>query len=183
MLRWFARGAAALAVSASWAFAALAQGGDWDVRTERSRIDDRMNVYVSRAADEEIVSWPRRRHRPVLFFRCMERRLQAFVETGAIEAGDTSAIRVRFDQQPVQRQRWANSNDGEAVFAPNGLDLLRRALAARRMVFEITPFNSRTMDVAFDLTGLRDRLQSLMTACGIQPRALGLTAAPAAPSR
>ncbi len=61
---------------------------------------------------------------PVLVVRCDAGKIQAFVYTASaiqMEPQDENhSVGIRFDDQPESSERWADSSEHDALFAPDG---------------------------------------------------------------
>ena len=60
-------------------------------------------------------------------------------------------MRVRFDDAGAERQRWSQSTDNEALFAPNAVQMARNIAKAKTLRFEFTPFNASPVIATFDV--------------------------------
>ena len=119
-------------------------------------------------ADNKVHVWMRQ-VRPVLVVRCLSREIDAFVVTGSAssaEAGrDDHAVHVTMDDQPPAAERWLDSAEHDALFAPRGATFVDRLAKARSLRFEFTPHNTPTAEASFDLTGAADVAARLARTC------------------
>lgn len=142
----------------------------WMIREGRSSMDDSPQVTLSLIAENEVQGWLQSQF-PVLYVRCKEGRIDTFIETGLStnpELGryDEYTVRLRFDNGKPIIQRWSESTDNKALFAPNGLSAARMIAKADRMLFEFTPFNARPAIAEFKVAGLASKLDKVTAACG-----------------
>jgi hypothetical protein len=95
---------------------------------------------------------------PSLVIRCEPGRIQTFVFTASalqIEPEDENhTVRITFDEEPESTERWADSNDHDALFAPDGPAFARRLMQARTLKFGYTPHNAARAVAEFHVTGL-----------------------------
>ena len=109
------------------------------------------------------------RARPVLVVRCLYRTTEAFVAIGtsaSLEETDSRTTRLQWDDDPVMVQQWEGSESGQELFAPNGVDFVRRLARVNRLRFGFTPFNAQPVTVEFAVQGF-DQLAGLVAGtCG-----------------
>ena len=108
--------------------------------------------------------------RPLLVVRCVNGRTDAFVFTdspAAMEAQDEDhAVRISFDGDEGRTERWPDSSEHDALFAPDGTAFAARLKQARTLRFGYTPHNSSPVVAHFDLPGLGHKLAAAPAACG-----------------
>src|SRR3954468_20028364 len=102
--------------------------------------------------------------RPSLVVRCISHNIEAFVFTGSPMKIETRAagktVNLFIDDQAMQTERWPDSDDHDALFAPDGAAFAKRLLNARMLRFGYSPHNSPDVVAHFHVGGL----QPLMTA-------------------
>jgi len=102
--------------------------------------------------------------RPSLVVRCISHNIEAFVFTGSPMKIETRAagktVNLFIDDQAMQTERWPDSDDHDALFAPDGAAFAKRLLNARMLRFGYSPHNSPDVVAQFQVEGL----QPLMTA-------------------
>jgi len=76
-----------------------------------------------------------------------------------------ATVRLRLDDQKPFVQRWSESTDNKALFAPNGAASATQLTKAERLLFEFTPFQSGATTVTFDVRGLDKLLDKVTGAC------------------
>lgn len=107
---------------------------------------------------------------PMLVVRCDAGRMQTFVYTASalqMEAQDENhSVRVSFDDEPEVTERWADSADHDALFAPDAVAFARRVTAARRLRFGYTPHNALKAVAEFHVSGLSDLVEPAAKQCG-----------------
>lgn len=107
---------------------------------------------------------------PQLTLRCQERKTELYIDTGMQVATDYgephhSTIRLRFDQAKAISSRFSKSTDGEALFAPNAISLIREMLTDQTMIFEFSPYNSGRATASFQISGIETKIGELRKAC------------------
>jgi hypothetical protein len=107
---------------------------------------------------------------PMLVVRCDAGRLQTFVYTASaiqMEAIDQNhTVRVSFDGEPDVTERWADSDDHDALFAPDGAAFALRLLTAQKLRFSYTPHNAPRAVVEFETSGLDSLIAPAAKQCG-----------------
>jgi len=149
-------------------FGALATS-NWTVDESRSSMDDSRTVTLQLLADGSFSSWANEEHTPSLIIRCKENGTDLYVVNGTAanpELGlfDRATVRLRIDDGKPYSERWSESTDDEALFAPP-ISLARRLAHAERLTYQFTPFNSSPVTVAFTVKGLDQVLQKVADAC------------------
>lgn len=107
---------------------------------------------------------------PLLVVRCNAGQMQAFVYTSSalqMEAQDENhSVSIRFDDEPQMTERWPDSSDHDALFAPDAVAFARRVATARTLRFGYTPHNAQRAVAEFQVSGLADLLQPAAKQCG-----------------
>ena len=166
--------AAALArpSSAVLAESNAAAGPGWTgSKTPRWARDGSKMIEFDHVATRDVSVWMKR-VRPVLAVRCLYGRTEVFVipDTAAsIEANDRHAVRVRFDDGPEVAQSWADSEDSQELFAPDGMTMARQIAQAHTMRFAFTPYNASAVVVDFDVRGFDELIGHVAKTCRWTP--------------
>jgi hypothetical protein len=108
--------------------------------------------------------------RPLLVVRCISNRTEVFVFTGSalkIEPDtEDHTVTFRFDDEPERSERWPDSAEHDALFAPDGAVIAQRLLGARTLRFGYTPHNVAPVVAHFSVSGLRELLEPVAKDCG-----------------
>jgi hypothetical protein len=130
--------------------------------------DGSRTVTFQLAAESYVPVWMKR-VRPVLGVRCLAGSTDVFVitESAASIEDDTGShtVRVGFDVGADVEQRWTDSADYQALFAPDGVALARQIARSTKMRFEFTPYGAAPVVVAFDVRGFDQLVDSVATVC------------------
>jgi len=142
----------------------------WRVDVTRSAVDDTMTIVISKLGDGTLHG-RFSEGTPNLFLRCRSNQTEVYVSAGTVLERaygdfDRSLVRYRFDTGPPKSARLGLSTDGEAVFLPSPIPLIRQMLQHATLVVELTPSDRGPQAVTFDLTGLGDQIGKLQDACG-----------------
>lgn len=142
----------------------------WSLHEGKNEMDGSTTISVGLDATGDIEGWLSKTT-PRLIIRCQEKKTDLFVVTGTKaqpELGEyeRATVRLRYgDGQPIS-QMWSESTDGEALFAGSPIPVARRLVGVDTLRFQFTPFNANPAVATFVVTGLREHLERIATACG-----------------
>ncbi len=135
----------------------------WKLRTDTSPIDDSKSYFLSRDAEEPIGSGFMR-STPTLMIRHKEGELEVYITMGQYLGSDTATVTVRIGSSPATQSEWSLSTDGKAIFYPaDHASFVRQLLANDRLVVRLTPFSESPVTATFDLEGLREAINPMMS--------------------
>ena len=107
---------------------------------------------------------------PILVVRCEAGRMQTFVYTASalqMEAIDENhAVKISFDGEPESNERWADSSEHDALFAPDAAAFTRRLAASQTFKISYTPHNASRVVAQFQTHGLSDLIEPAAKQCG-----------------
>ena len=107
---------------------------------------------------------------PVLVVRCDAGKMQTFVYTASaiqMEAVDENhTIGLSFDGEAEVTERWADSDDHDALFAPDGAAFAHRLSTAQTLRVRYTPHNSSRATATFQVAGLAQTIEPAARQCG-----------------
>jgi hypothetical protein len=120
-------------------------------------------------ADQQVKVWTTA-VRPLLVVRCLGRKTEVFVYTetpARLESADENhTVGLALDRSPETAERWPDSEEHDALFAPDGTSLARRLSTASHLRFGFTPHNAPPVTVDFDLTGADTVVSKVASTCG-----------------
>jgi len=126
--------------------------------------------FAAELPSENMVAIWQRQVRPVLVVRCLARSPEVFVFTDSaakIEPRtDDHTVRIGLDDAPERVERWPDSADHDALFAPDGSALARQLTGASTLQFGFTPHNASPVVAHFNVAGLAELLDSASRDCG-----------------
>ena len=106
---------------------------------------------------------------PSLVVRCNKGRVDAFVFTSSaarIEPEDENhTVKLEFDSQPAAHDRWPDSVEHDALFAPDGRAFVEQLSSSQTLRFTFAPHNAGPAAALFDVRGLKERMAATK-ACG-----------------
>lgn len=148
----------------------------WQAANDNWLSDARRGAAFEVYADNKVPVWQRKAH-PILIVRCEAGEIEAFVfiETAAkIERQDgRHTVVLGFDGDPEQIERWPDSADHDALFAPDGAAFAQRLARATTLRFGYTPHHAAPVVATFSVAGLPDMLKPAARHCGASGRARG----------
>jgi hypothetical protein len=119
-------------------------------------------------SETKVQVW-QRQAQPILVVRCLSKRLEAFVfiESAAqIESGDGNhTVKMGFDNGAETTERWADSDEHDALFAPHSEAFVGRLTRASSLTFSYTPHNAAPVTTSFHVSGLADLLRPVAKQC------------------
>ena len=125
-------------------------------------------------SDNRVSVWMRT-VQPALVVRCIGGGVDAFVVTDSaakIEAAtDDHTVTYGFDDAAETSERWPDSSEHDALFAPDGSQFAMRIAAARTMRFGFTPHNAGPVVASFQVGGLAPLLERAAKECGLKSAA------------
>jgi hypothetical protein len=107
---------------------------------------------------------------PVLVVRCEAGKMQTFVYTASaiqMEAQDENhSVGVSFDGEPEVSERWADSAEHDALFAPDSVEFAHRLSTSQTLRVSYRPHNAPRAVATFQVAGLSETLQPAAKQCG-----------------
>ena len=142
----------------------------WSSRNQSRWISNsRKSAAFELEANAPVAVWMKQ-VRPTLVVRCMDKRTDVFVYTESAarieEQDENHTVRVALDGQAGTHERWPDSVEHDALFAPDGQAMARRLLSARQMRFTFSPHNAAPVTATFEVAGLGELLAPIAKRCG-----------------
>jgi type VI secretion system protein VasI len=139
--------------------------GQWRITSEKSPIDDSVNVFVSVEADAEIRSGYTV-VRPTLFLRCAEKKTSVFINWGVYLGLDRTQMLTRLDTDPAQTGAWSVSTDSKAVFVLGSDIAFAKGLFGHgKLLAQVTPYGESPVMAQFPITNIEEAIKPLRDAC------------------
>jgi hypothetical protein len=163
--------AAAEPPSAAAALSASTAVQTWSTDNRAFWLGYRRGAAFELLAENKVHTWfgPTQ---PVLVVRCQSRTMETFVYTRSATRIEPHAegktVTVSVDDEPAKTERWMDSDDRVALFAPDGAAFARRLLHAQMLRFGYSPHNADDVVAQFHVAGLASRLESVAKECGSQ---------------
>lgn len=130
--------------------------------------DRRKGIAYDVTANEPVGAWMKT-VRPILVVRCTKGTMEAFVVTDTaaqIEPkSDNHTVTVQFDDQPTSTERWPDSAEHDALFAPDGHAFAAKIASAQELRFGFIPHNASPVVARFYVAGLAPLLQPAAKHC------------------
>ena len=100
-----------------------------------------------------------------IIVRCVDNRLEAYVNVDNYLGDDRLDVRYRFDSLQAHEEEWLPSADGTAIFADNDADFARGLMSAGRFAFEVRDFRGVPHQAIGDLPTDNSSLESVLNDC------------------
>jgi hypothetical protein len=127
------------------------------------------SVAYELEADQQVRVWTTH-VRPSLVVRCLNRKTEVFVYTetpSKLESTDgLHSVRLTFDDAAGSEERWPDSAEHDALFAPDGTALARRISSAHHLRFGFSPHNADPVQVDFELGDAAAVMSHVAKTCG-----------------
>ena len=112
-------------------------------------------------------------YHPALILSCKPTRAQVWRQAIQLQAplrrDDSTSVRLRYDEAAPFTEKWA-VDEGSTVLFVDGPDRMARLARTRRLsVSWSSGIFSRSGEVIFDLSGVRDAVATVAEGCGIKP--------------
>ena len=78
---------------------------------------------------------------------------------------ENHSVGIRFDDQPESSERWADSSEHDALFAPDGTAFARRLARSHTLRFGFTPHNAASVTIQFTTNGFGSVLERVASQC------------------
>jgi hypothetical protein len=131
--------------------------------------DGSKTVSFELKSSNDVTVWMAR-VRPLLVVRCLYRTTEVFVaikSSASIEGqAGSHTVRLQVDDDPELVQQWTDSVTGQELFAPGGVDLVRRLASAERLRFSFTPYNAKPVTAEFSVQGFENMAALVGSTCG-----------------
>jgi hypothetical protein len=163
-------GSASAAVRPSATAAAASFTQTWSRGNSAYWVGNRRQSAAFELPAESIVQVWTRSVRPTLVVRCMAQSTQVFIVTESpmkIEAQtEDHTVTYSIDGEPAVSERWPDSDEHDALFAPDGAAFAKRLMQARTFRFGFTPHNVPSVTTDFNVAGLAPLLEPVSKDCG-----------------
>lgn len=139
--------------------------GAWRVVTEKSAIDDSLNVHVSVESDAAVHSGYKN-VTPTLHIRCAENKTQVFINWDLYLGIDQTMMLTRFDDTKANTDEWTISTNNKAVFVRgNNIAFAKKLMNHNKLLVQITPHGENSVMATFNIKGLSEAIKPLREAC------------------
>jgi hypothetical protein len=128
---------------------------------------DRHAVAFELLSENRVQAW-QRMAQPILVVRCIEKHTEAFVyiESAAqIEPQPNHAVRIRIDNAPEREERWPDTEEHDALFAPDSAAFAHQLIGAKTMRFGYKPHNAAPVVAEFNVDGLATLIEPAAALC------------------
>ena len=143
--------------------------GKWLSKIDKSSFDDSKTVVLQLEAENKIQGWLTS-VRPTLVLACRENKTLAYVNVEMAanpELGkyNSYTARMRIGSGTASKLIVDGSDNNEALFLRKPITKIKNMLNRKTMLFAFTPFNARTAEIKFNITGLENAIKPLRKVC------------------
>ena len=145
-------------------------GKQWAYSEENSALDNRKDVWLSVISENKEANSIGSPIRATLWVRCMENRTNVLIGFDRYTT-DNQSVRYKLDDGPVKKQWMETMRGGGGIGIWSG----GRAIPFTRQMFDkerlVIAYDTYTgpVEFTFDISGLRDRIEPLASACEWSP--------------
>lgn len=151
---------------------ALPAKGKWQVRSEKSAITDKTDVFMSVVSTEIIDCGFNRGGQIRLTLRCMDDATSVIFDTGCHMASSDynnyGHVTYRTDADKAQVARMDASTNNQALGLWNGgrsIPMIKNMLGKSEMIVKMTPYSENPFTATFEIGGLDQSIKPLREAC------------------
>ncbi|HET7695897.1 MAG TPA: hypothetical protein VFK57_09335 [Vicinamibacterales bacterium] len=141
----------------------------WSTENQATWLGGRRRGAAFELASENVVKTWFGPARASLVVRCAAQQVEAFVVTRSpmkiVPAVDGKSVTISVDGEPARTERWTDSDDHTAVFAPDPAAFVQRLRQARTFDFGYSPHNSSDVVAQFHVSGI-EGLMAAARECG-----------------
>jgi hypothetical protein len=149
---------------------ASAVSSKWNSENRADWVGNQRNAAAFELPAENTVPIWLNRVRPLLVVRCVSKSTEVLVWTGSAitmePQTEDHTVTFQLDDEPALTERWADSAEHDALFAPAGVAFAGRLIGARTMRFGYTPHNAAPVVAHFQLSGLGELVEAFAKECG-----------------
>jgi hypothetical protein len=143
----------------------------WIITTIVSPLDDVVTMGIGLDAESPVQGWLDE-ITPTLFVRCRAGVMDVFINIDTTfdsktELDDKAYVALRWDKEKSQVVPMDELSKRDGVFFADPIGTLRLMFSHQVLIFGFEPFNANETAATFQLAGIRDAVQPLLTACNI----------------
>lgn len=146
------------------------QGKQWRYTDETSALDDRKDVWLSvnsKNTEGNAIGSPTR---ATLWVRCMENRTNLLIGFERYTT-DNQSVKFRLDDGSIQTQWMETMRGGDGIGIWSGsraIPFIKNMFGKETMVIAYNTYTG-PVEFTFDISGLRERIEPLASACNWKP--------------
>lgn len=145
-------------------------GKQWRYTDEISALDNRKDVWLSLTSKNTEGNSIGSPIRATMWVRCMENKTNLLINFDRYTT-DNQSVKYRFDDGPVQKQWMETMRGGDGIGIWSGsraIPFIKRMFNKDSLVISYDTYTG-PVEFTFDISGLRDRIDPLTTACQWKP--------------
>ncbi|MBI6628348.1 type VI secretion system-associated protein TagO [Pontibaca salina] len=144
---------------------------DWDVRIDKSKLDDSTTVVMAVDSDNSITQQLGGSSAGNLIIRCQENTTSIYLTWGGHFMADIQGkgrVDYRIDDRKAARSSMRASTDNKALGLWNGassIPFIKAMFGGVSLYVRATPFSESPVEMTFNISGLEEEIAPLREAC------------------
>lgn len=146
-------------------------GQQWRFGEKKRELDGRTDVYLSVRSDNTQSNQIGSPEYSIMWLRC-EDGVTAMYTGSSNYIADDPTVRYRLDSGKVQKSRMGVSADGEGFGLWSGsaaIPFIKSLFGKSKLVISYDSYSRQNIEFSFDVSGLKNRIEPLATACKWKP--------------
>lgn len=144
--------------------------GDWQVKTETSKIDDTTNVMMLLESANSFQSRMSGSQNATLYIACREGSTDFAIHMGGeflSSTGGFGEVTYRIDKDKAKKVSFVESTDNKALglWQGRGIKFIKEIMSAGTLLLQVTPFRESAITLEFNVAGLAEAVKPLRQAC------------------
>ena len=144
--------------------------GEWQVRTETSKIDDSTNVIMVLESANSFKSNMSRTKNGAIYIVCREGSTDFGIHMAGeflSDTGEFGVVTYRLDKDKAKQRSFSESTDNKALglWQGSGIKFIKELMGASSLILQVTPFRDSAITLEFNIAGLSEAIKPLRQAC------------------
>jgi type VI secretion system protein VasI len=138
-------------------FKGSAAPGTWKVEAATNPLDDTTSVGLGLVDSTDSMQ---------LVLLCQQGKPRAYVTTGKYLGAKTTTVVARIGEAKAESKEWPLSMNQKAAFYPGDAGpFIKKLLAVKRLVVQVSPLSENPVTAVFDMSGLPSVVAPLRQTC------------------
>tara|TARA_E500000318_G_scaffold110388_2_gene125682 strand:+ start:849 stop:1568 length:720 start_codon:yes stop_codon:yes gene_type:complete len=145
---------------------------DWLIRTEKSKMTDQLNVFVTVDSNEEINCGWSRGEKVRLYLRCVENTTAVIFGTGchmtSSDYSDYGDVTYRLDESKAKVASMTESTNNRSLGYWSGnksIPFIKDLFGKSTLLARMTPFSENSFTASFNIKGAEAAVEKLRQSC------------------
>ncbi len=147
----------------------LAKFGFWSVIARTSAVGEE-TTSLKLDSENKVMSKSGMMRNPTMIVRCKKKDTDVYLDWGAPMADKDEGLKrtqvgYTTDKAPQKDEMWEYSVDYYGVFAPDSAEFIRNIRNSKKVILEVKTSDGEKRNVVFNLEGMDNALQFLISRC------------------